>query len=321
MSITRWAGAAALALASAAPLSAQTGECTGYPAGQARNICNAAVDGTRLLHPMLGMVVSGGNPVIGSGGALGGLGHFSVTVRANAVRTVTPDLSYAGESSTVPEGDEILLPAPLVEAAAGVWGGLPGGLLAVDLLGSAVLLPTDQIDGFSLDPDATTIGDLGLGLGFGARVGLLAERGPLPGVSVSVMRRTLPQIKFGEVDDGDEYSYAVDLKATNLRVVASKSLPLLTVAAGFGWDKYTGDAEIEFANPLTGGATTARETFELDQSRGTVFANAGFSLAVVKIVGELGYQLGKDQNLSTDFEGIDDEGGKMYGGLGLRVSF
>jgi hypothetical protein len=44
------------------------------------------------------------------------------------------------------------------------------------------------------------------------------------------------------ISTGDSYSYGLDLHATNLRVVASKQLPMLVLAAGFGWDTYTGDA-------------------------------------------------------------------------------
>ena len=45
------------------------------------------------------------------------------------------------------------------------------------------------------------------------------------------------------------------------------------------------------------------------------------SLSVVRLTGELGYQGGKDQKLSTDFEDFDTTKGKLFAGLGLRVGF
>jgi hypothetical protein len=38
-----------------------------------------------------------------------------------------------------------------------------------------------------------------------------------------------------------------------------------------------------------------------------------------ELVGEAGYQAGKDQRLSTAFDNFDTDTGKFYGGLGLRV--
>jgi hypothetical protein len=311
--------AAGVLLTAALPLRAQTPECSPY-ASNARRVCAAAVDGTRAFHPVIGVLVSGGNPTIGSAATLGGVGHASVTVRANAVELVLPDLAYNGSSSAVPAGDEVWTPAPAVEGALGIYRGKQAGLLAVDLLGSAQLLPTNQIDHLTLDAGARKIGDMALGLGLGVRVGVLREMGPVPAVSVSIMRRDIPRITYGDVTGGDRYSYGVDLRATNLRVVASKQLLAFDVAAGVGWDKYTGDALIRFRDPATG-ITQPEVPVELDNSRILTFVNAGMSLSVVRLTAEVGYQGGRDQNLSTDFEDFDTTKGKFFAGLGLRVGF
>jgi len=311
---------AGLILAAATlPVYAQTPECSAY-LSSARRICAAAVDGTRAFHPVMGVLASGGNPTIGSAGTLGGLGHAGFTVRANAVEVVLPDLAYNGAGSAVPAGDKFWAPAPLAEGAVGIYKGMPSGLLAVDLLGSAQLLPTNQIDNLTVDAGATTIGDFALGLGYGARVGLLREMGPLPAVSVSIMRRDIPRITYGDVPAGDRYSYGVDLHATNVRLVASKQLMIFDVAAGFGWDKYTGDGVIRFRDPTTGVAQP-NVPVELETSRILSFLNLGMSLSVLRLTGEVGYQGGKDQNLSTEFEDFDTTKGKFFAGLGLRLSF
>jgi hypothetical protein len=310
--------AALVLVALTSPLAAQS-ECAGYSAN-AHRVCAAAVDGTRAFHPVLGVLVSGGNPTIGSAGALGGLGHAAVSLRANAVEVVLPDLSYNGSTATVPAGQKLFAPAPQVEGALGLFKGMSGGLLALDFLGSAQLLPTNQIDNLTVDGSARKVGSLALGLGYGARVGILREMGPLPAVSISIMRRDIPRITYGNVDAGDAYSYGVDLHATNLRLVASKQLLILSLAAGLGWDKYTGDAVIRFQDPIT---LTPQPDIPvaLNSARGLAFVNAGLNLAVLRLTGEVGYQTGKDQNLGTSFEDLDTTKGKFFAGLGLRMGF
>jgi hypothetical protein len=302
-------------LLAAAPLAAQDTDC-GVFGGASRRVCDAAVDATRAFHPVAGLLVSGGNPVIGTANTLGGLGHFSVTARANAADVVLPDPEYDGSAGEVPSRDELYAPVPLLEGAAGIYEGLPSGLLSIDLLASAQLLPTDQVEGLSVDPDARHIGDVALGFGYGVRIGVLRDEGPLPAVSVSAMRRHIPTLAYGDLEDGDEFRYGVDLKATNLRLVASKQLAALQLAAGVGWDRYTGDASIQLQDhPGT------RAALDLKESRTLAFINAGLDLAAVSLVGEAGYQSGREQELSTEFEDYDTTDGKFFLGFGLRVGF
>jgi hypothetical protein len=309
-----------LAAALTAPPSAlaQGDACGGY-SGRPRRICDAAVDGTRAFHPVAGLLVSGGNPVLGTASTLGGLGHISVTARVNAMNVVLPALNYSGTSDTVPVGDEIFAPAPVLEAAAGIYQGSAAGLFSVDLLASAQLLPTDEFEDFRVDEDATRLAGVALGLGYGARIGLLREWGPVPGVSLSVMRRDIPELLYGDLAGGDQYDYALDLHATNVRVVASKRLLVFDAAAGLGWDRYSGDATIRFRNPLTGLPEPPLE-FELRSSRLMAFLNAGLDLSAVRLVGEVGYQGGRDQELTTTFEDFDTTTGRFFGGLGVRLS-
>ena len=306
-------------VASALPAFAQTSECAAY-ASSTRRVCSAAVDATRAFHPIAGILVSGGNPTIGSAGTLGGIGHATFSLRANAVELVLPDLDYSGGAATVAAGDMFWAPAPLVDGAIGIYRGMPGGLLGIDLLGSAQLLRTDQIDNFTVAAGAKEIGGLALGLGYGVRVGLLGESILLPAVSVSVMRRDMPQITYGNVLRSDRYSYGVDLHATNLRLAASKKLMIFDLAAGVGWDKYSGDALIRFRDPVTG-VTQPDVLVDLDNSRTLGFLNAGMNLSFLRITGEVGYQAGKDQQLTTNFEDFDTTAGKLFAGLGLRVGF
>ncbi len=302
----------------AAPAASQSPSCAAY-AGPTGRACQAAVDGTRAFHPIYGLIVSGGNPVLGDGSPLGGLGHVSVTARANGARVVLPALDYDGSTGTVPTGDKTFVPAPVVEVAAGVYGGSGTGLLAIDVLGSAQLLPTSQLDNLTIQKGTNRVGSVALGFGYGLRVGILRELGPLPGVSVSVMRRDVPRITYGDIAGGGDYEYDTDLHATNLRVVASKQLLVFGVAAGLGWDRYTGNAGFRFRDPDTGLAQ-ARVPLDLKTSRTMAFLDTGFNLSVVHLVGEIGYQFGRDQKLTTSFEDFDTTKGRFFGGLGLRFA-
>lgn len=312
---------ATLALVAATPAAfAQNSECAPFALHpQARNVCNAAVDGTRTFLPLAGGLVAGGNPVMGRGGALGGFGHATVTLRANAGSISVPSLAFDGSGTTVEQEDEIVFPAPLVEASVAVWGGLPGGLLAIDALGSAVLLP-DEIDDLRVDPDAASIGSVALGLGYGARVGILPGRGLVPSLSLSVMRRSVPRVQYGSIGKGDDYSYSVDLAATSVRLVAGSRFGPLAVAAGLGRDRYTGDAVVRFRDPLAV-AVVGEAALELNESRTILFADAGLSLGLVALVGEIAWQSGTDENLATTFEGFDPAQGMVFAGLGLQVGF
>jgi hypothetical protein len=284
------------------------------------NICNAAVDGAAVFHPVAGLLVSGGNPVLGSFKGLGGLGHFRLTARMNATRLRTPDLNYRGTGgTTVPEADKIFAPAPLVEAAIGVFPGM-NGLLSIDVLGSAQLIPTTAVKNLTVAKGARKIGDIALGLGYGLRVGVLPGKAVVPSVTVSVMRRDIPRITYGNTTGGDTYSYGLDLHATNLRAVAGYKLTLFTVGAGLGWDKYTGDARVAFKNQAAPGTTLNVKT-DLDNSRTMAFLNAGLDFPVVKIVAEAGYQFGKDQKLKTTFTGNDPSDSRLFVGAGVQFAF
>jgi hypothetical protein len=286
------------------------------------NVCNAALDGAEVFHPVAGLLVSGGNPVLGGIGSLGGFPHFTFTARVNATKLKTPDLNYDGSTgTTVGKDTDIFAPAPLVEAAIGIFKGVgPSGLLALDALGSAQLLPTDQIDNLKVAKGARKIGSIALGLGYGARVGVIKGRAIIPSVSVSVMRRDIPRLTFGDVAGGDQYSFSTDLHATNLRAVAGYKLSLLAIGAGLGWDKYTSKARIEFADQVNPGGTL-NVSRDLDNSRTMAFLTAGLDLAVLNIGAEIGYQLGKDQNLKTTFTGNDPSDNRLFAGAGLRFAF
>jgi hypothetical protein len=312
---------AALLALCATPLAAQNTQCTPYAgSSQTFNVCNAAIDGTRAFHPLAGLLISGGSPVLGDHGNLGGIGHLSITARVNATRVTLPSTAYDGSTATVPPGDSLLAPAPVVEAAVGLFKGSTKGLFGIDLLASATLLPTTVVDNLTIDPDARRIGSVALGLGYGVRVSLFDDKGSLPGISVSAMQRDLPRLTYGIVGIGtaDDFQYDVKVKATNFRLDIGKTFSVVSLGVGLGQDRYRGDANIVFRNPLTT-LPEAPIALDLAANRTMAFANLGLNLGPVKLVGEGGYQLGKDQQLTTNFQGFDTTAGRFFFSGGLRV--
>src|SRR2546422_693884 len=106
-------------LAVGAPLAAQT-ECgaQGY-SGSAGRACQAFVDAAKQFHPLAGMIVSGRNPVLGTGETLHGVGHLSVSARVNMIEVSVPNPDSASRTS-VPSSFSGVLPAPVVEGALGL---------------------------------------------------------------------------------------------------------------------------------------------------------------------------------------------------------
>lgn len=311
--------AAVLTLA-ASPLAAQNPECAPYTGvAQAENVCNAAVDATRYFHPLLGLAISGGNPVVGSFRTLGGLGHLSIGLRATAFEATLPDLSYDGSAASVPAGDKVPLGAPTIDAALGLFNGMSNGLLSVDIMGSVVAVP-NNVDNLQVDPDASTLGDFAYKIGYGARVGIFRGGFPIPSIGVSYMKRSIPTVQYGDVAGGtDDYSYRIGLDATNLRLTAGWRLAIFDIGVGVGKDTYTGDAVVEFKHPIT----TATETINisLDESRTTLFADLGMNIGPLKIAGEVGMQTKNDLETASDFQGIDVQEGQKYASVGLRLAF
>ena len=295
-------------------------ECSGQLVSRARNVCDAAIDGARLFHPVVGLLVSGGSPALGEVGAHGGFPHVSIGLRANATTVVTPDLDYNGNGRVVGADEEITAPSPSIEAALGVFRGTRDGNLAVDVLGAAQLLPTNQIDDVRVDDDATSIGDVALSFGYGARVTVLGGRGSLPVVAVSVMRRSLPRIDVGDVPGGDRFGFGTDLTTTNLRAMVGKEIGPLLVSVGYGRDSYRSDAEIAYRDPVSD-VVQPSIRLDLEDARSLGFVDVALGLGAFRIAGEVGMQRGKDLGLGTTFTDNDPTERRIFGGAAIRFVF
>src|SRR6185295_18588395 len=97
-------------------------------------------------------------------------------------------------------------------------------------------------------------------------------------VSVSVMRRHLPRIRYGNIAAGDSAEFAMNLAATNVRAAASLRFVLFDVAVGGGWDRYTSAAQVAFVDPTRPLTNPQRIPLDLSATREVLFVDAGLAL-------------------------------------------
>ncbi|HET7583366.1 MAG TPA: hypothetical protein VFK13_00530 [Gemmatimonadaceae bacterium] len=288
--------------------------------------CQKVVDIFKYLNPQLGVLVTGGNATLGQGGTLGGLGHFTVGLRVNVLRTSLPDVDAVGvdvgpaQSSAYPS-DKQLAPLPVVDASIGILKGIPLGITrlgGLDLLLSAFYVPEFSTNGL----DVTTP-ESSLKVGYGARLGVLQESAIVPGVSVTWFRRDLPTLAMrGNVEDDTVSLSSMRLNTTAWRVVVSKNLLLLGLAAGVGRDNYHTTTSVTYV-VHDGGVVTrpaAPIPLEEDPWRTNAFLDVTLNLPVFKVLGEVGRVSGGDLKTFNTFD-PDPNATRYYGTLGFRVQF
>lgn len=290
---------------------AQNSQCQPFT-GAEGNLCNAAVDGLRIYQPVVGQLISGGNPELGRVGMLGGLGHFAVTLRANVTRVTLPSDAYDGSTSIVPAGDDITAPEPTIDLAVGIYGGMESGLLAVDLLGALQLLPGER-DNVTIDPGAARIGDVALGLGAGVRLGIVGNDSSPFAANASLMWRKLPTYSY----TSGAYAFGTDLTATNLRAVLGWHASMFSIGFGGGVDWYSGDGLAVFADPSLP-LLPQSVAVDVATRRFLAFADVALVFRVVSLAFEVGYQFGEDEQLATTFEGMAPGDGSLFLSGGVK---
>ena len=314
--------AAGLLALATAPAIAQDARCTGAAAGT-EDACQKALDLFQYMAPQLGTVVAGGNATLGQGGTLGGIGHFTIGIRANAIQGSLPNVeehtpSPTGTQVTNYEPKDQILGLPAVDAAVGIFKGIPLGLTnvgGIDLLLSAWFIPDYSGEGVEVTAD-----DGSLKIGYGARIGLLQESLLIPGVSATWMQRDLPVVSIVADAAGSQLAVnALDVQTTSWRIVASKSLPLLFgIAAGYGRDTYESSANITASS-----SGFDAGPFEVGQkmTRTNMFANLSMSILLLKVVGEIGQVSGGEIVTYNQFGDTPADDSRLYGSVGLRFGF
>jgi len=229
---------------------------------------------------------------------------------------------YTGRySATLPTGSQIL-PGAGLDAAVGIFGGLPLALTnvgAVDVLLSATYLP--EVDENNV---RVTLPNGSLHVGYGARIGLLSESILVPGVSLSFMKRDLPTADISANSGVADSLFVTGLKVktTSWRIEASKSLIMFGVFGGVGRDRY--ESSVETVRASVGAPVVGRANATLSPSpsqaidRTNVFVGLKLNLLLFKIAGEVGQASGGDVTTFNTFSGSAPAASRTYGSLGIR---
>lgn len=319
------------ALLCAAPLlHAQAAVNSQCVAGVTQDACQKGVDVFQYLAPQLGAVIAGGNATLGVGGTLGGLGRIYISGRANLVSSNIPRVDEVTPSVSGARSDEYPTQSqfagiPQADVAIGLFRGFPLGVTnvgGIDLLGSVSYLPSIDVSGVHL-----TTPDGSLKFGGGVRVGIIQESILFPGVSVTYLRRGLPTVDLvSHSEAGDTLHLSdIDVSTDSYRIVASKSLLLLGLAAGVGQDRYsssaTGSAYVS-ARGLPGIGTDAASVGPISMrqkiTRTTYFLDATLNFPIIKVIGEIGRTGAVDIPTYNSFAGSAAGAAQTFGALGIR---
>src|SRR5687768_17906330 len=104
-------------------------QCTGTPTSASQATEDArqqAQDVFQYMAPQLGLAIAGGSPTLGQASVVGGLGHFSIGVRGNALAGHLPQVDqfsqcYTGATSRELPTSQQVVGLPAVDAAIGVF--------------------------------------------------------------------------------------------------------------------------------------------------------------------------------------------------------
>jgi hypothetical protein len=335
-SLVVFAPLAARAQANTCPPGTFTGPGNTFPdrSKATQDVCQMAVDLFQFVAPEVGLALTGGNATLGQGGALGGLGHFSVGIRGNVFQGDMPDVAKFPTPSVngaqtrtgnnaLPTKHQIM-GLPAVDASIGLFKGIPLGLTnvgGVDLLLSATYVPTvgGADDDFQIKPKSN------LQVGYGARLGLIQESLLTPGVGVTYLKRDVPTTTItGSSSSLSVEARDVDVKTSAWRVVASKSLLVAGIAVGIGQDRYKESATVQGTTSATIPAQTSDPiTLSQDLTRTNMFLDLSLNLPLLKIVGEVGQVSGGkiERTAMNEFTGGSPTQSRLYGSLGLGVGF
>lgn len=293
--------------------------------------CQKAIDLFKYMAPQLGISLTGGNALLGTGGTVGGLGHFRVEARASGLWGSVPQVQnsnvqpqpgpyVASNYSTKSQ----VLGLPAVNAEIGLFKGLNLGIThfgGIDALVTASYIPNVSASGV----DVSTTGS-NLKFGGGARIGLLEEGLLWPGIGFTYMRRDLPTINVvGSVPTPPGTTSLrvdnLDEKTTAWRLVANKNLILINIAAGVGQDKYESSADVS-ATVNFAGASGSRAPVLMKQNltRTNYFADVSLNLLLLKLIGEIGMTHGGTITTYNKFDTKPDAS-RLFGSVGLRFDF
>jgi hypothetical protein len=269
----------------------------------------------------LGTWVAGGNPTLGQGGTLGGLGHISIGVRANVMKATIPSVDeiqvQAGPpvSTRIPSKDR-WVGLPAADIAIGLFKGIPVGVThigGIDALVNVAYLPSYTQHSLHVGAQSDK-----WKIGFGGRIGILQESLFTPGVGVSYMVRDLPTAELSGADNSGNVVSITDyrIRTKQWRITANKHFLFLGLAAGVGQDQYDSKASLTY--DVNGNKPTSPIPLHISPKRTNYFADVSFNLLLAHFVAEIGRVTGGDVTTFNTFS-TDASAARNYGSLGIRI--
>jgi hypothetical protein len=283
--------------------------------------CQKVADLFNYMNMQLGTWVAGGNPTLGQGGTLGGLGKISVGVRANVMNATIPSvdeiqvLSGPPVSTRIPSKEK-WVGLPAADIAIGLFKGIPVGLTyigGVDALVNVAYLPSYTQHSLHVGAQSDK-----WKIGFGGRIGILQESVLFPGVGVSYMVRDLPTAVLSGADNsGNEVSITdYRIRTKQWRLTASKKFLFLGLAAGVGQDQYDSRALLTYN--VDGSTPTSPIPLHISPKRTNYFADVSFNFLLAHFVAEIGRVTGGNVTTFNTFS-TNASASRNYGSLGIRI--
>jgi hypothetical protein len=315
----------ALGIAAALPAQSIDSHCTDPGivgvAHEGGDACQKVADLFNYMNMQLGTWVAGGNPTLGQGGTLGGLGHFTVGVRANVMKATIPAVdeiqvqSGAPVSSRIPSNEK-WVGLPAVDVAVGLFKGIPVGLTRIG--GIDALVNVEYLPSYTQHSLHVGAQNNKWKIGFGGRVGIIQESLLLPGVGVSYMVRDLPTAELSGSDNSGNTVSITDyrIRTKQWRLTASKNILFLGVAAGVGQDKYDSRASLTYN--VDGNTPSSPIPLHISPKRTNYFADVSFNLLLAHFVVEIGRVTGGNVTTFNTFS-TDASAARNYGSLGIRI--
>ncbi len=321
---TQLVAALLMTLIAAARASAQEEslrQCATITVDPTRRYCNAIVEAMEITQARVGHAAAGGNPVPGAsstlGMRLGAVPRISLGARFTGVKLTLPPLASPSSTNEIDE----LMSAFHFDASLGIFSGfslLPtvGGFASLDLVASLGRVPLPDDQGFQ--STVTT-------WGIGARLGILRESFTAPGLSVTAMYRGFSSTRFGDSNNPSAQDAYFELSGTNLlslRGVVGKRLLFVGAMAGVGYDRIASNASFGRDVPTLDMNQTDFREDGFDTSRTTIFGSVQWTLLILSIVGEAGWQSGGDAFTAPLPAGQSSmtEKKAYFGSIALRLS-
>ena len=244
MALWRCVGAA-----SAQDLTPLVNECASGGSAELLTACQSAVLSVQAIRGGIGLADAMGADLAGAsstiGRRLGSAPRVSVDARFRLARFTMPDLLGGGTGTAVE--NTINGYGLKGSVAVGVLDGFSlmptvGGMLSLDLFGSASLIFLGESDGF--------VGNEGV-FSVGGRLGIFRESFTMPGVTVSVTQSLGQSVDWIAAAGGSQMD--TDISTTSVRAIIGKDFFTLAVFGGIGWNWDRGEMGVQVADPTITG--------------------------------------------------------------------